>query len=156
MRNPALSTDPWIVAAGILALLLVGPAPTAAADVAGSSALVGSASMSDPCPKSVQIDGQTAYLGGYVCGSVTLGFGGHLGPFSVGFTVGHCTGCECSYVWDKSVGMQFTRTSAAECGWGGAGGSGGSTGSDQLDPVGGDTGGCVWGRDYLGWEPRGC
>lgn len=153
MRNPALSTDPWILAAGILALLLVVPGPAAAAGPAGSSALGGSTSMSDPCPKTVQIDGRTAYLGGYVCGSVTLGVGGNLGPVSIGFSVGHCTGCECSYVWDMSVGMQFTRTAAAECGWGSAGGS---DGQGKLDPVGDDSGGCVWGRDYIGWEPRGC
>lgn len=42
---------------------------------------------------------------------------------------------------------------------GGGGGGGGGSGVDDLegpfvDAFDGD--GCTWGRDYLGWEPRGC
>lgn len=169
MRKPAHSPGPATAAAAVLALLLavapagasstVAAAPVPLARAAGSAAagsapLGAAASMSDPCPKIIQVDGRNAYLGGYICGSVSLGWGATAGPITVGFTIGHCTGCECSYVWDMAVGMQFTRTAAAECGWGGSGGGG--DGADMLDSSSGEGGGCVWGRDYIGWEPLGC
>lgn len=163
-------TRPSLLTVGALAALLMAAPGEAVAHLApepvvessaatGGSAGVSSASASDPCPKTVEMDGRTGYLGGYVCGTVSVGVGGNVGPFSVGFTLGHCTGCECSYVTDREVGMQFTRTAAAACGWWGAGsgvGSGGSDGPDELQSGSGETGGCVWGRDYIGWEPRGC
>lgn len=36
------------------------------------------------------------------------------------------------------------------------GGSGGSEGSDTAFEPAEGSGGCVWGRDYVGWAPRYC
>lgn len=164
MRKPPHSPGPAVAAAAVLALLLAvapaGASPTVplatatGSPAAGSASLGSAASMSDPCPKIIQVDGRNAYLGGYICGTVDIGFGATAGPLTVGFTIGHCTGCDCSYVWDMAVGMQFTRTGVAECGWGSSGGGG--DGPDAFDSGSGEGGGCVWGRDYIGWEPLGC
>lgn len=153
MKRTTTSSPLGALVAVLAAFALLGAAPAAAFPSTAAASLASSASTTDPCPKTVQVDGRTAYLGGYICGTVTLGVGVPIGPVSVGFTVGHCTSCECGYVWDMEVGMQFTRTSAAECGWGSGGGSGSRlpTSSD-----GSDDGGCQWGRDYIGWEPAGC
>lgn len=127
------------------ALLLAGsPDPAAAASTAV---------LQSPCPGTIQVEGRTAQLTAFVCGSVTASVGTPW-PISIGVTVGHCTGCECGYVWEGAAGSQFTRRGAGECGWGspGGGGSGGDgDGGSELD-----NDGCQWGTDYVGWEPRGC
>lgn len=38
----------------------------------------------------------------------------------------------------------------------GGGGGGGDASGDDGGPSIVEPGGCTWGKDYIGWEPRGC
>lgn len=143
MERTTASSPPRAVVVALAALALLGAAPAAAS---GATAVQDS-----PCPSTVDVDGETAYLRGFVCGTATVAVGT---PWivSIGVTVGHCTGCECGYVMDGPAGSQFTRRGAAECGVGGPSSGSGGGGGDDL----GSEGGCQWGRDYIGWEPDEC
>lgn len=139
--GPGLSALASVTVAVLAAAVLLGGAPDAAAG----------ATVQSPCPSSIQVDGRTAHLTAFICGSVTASVGTPW-PVSIGVTVGHCTGCECGYVWSGAAGSQFTRRGAGDCGWGSPGGGTGSgDGPGELDG-----GGCQWGDDYIGWEPIGC
>lgn len=121
------------------------------ASLAGTpDAASGATAQASPCPQTIQVDGRTATLTAFVCGSVTASLGTPW-PISIGVTVGHCTGCECGYVWGTEAGSQFTRRGVADCGFGSPGGFDGDGPSEGFDEDG-----CQWGRDYIGWEPSGC
>lgn len=143
MERTAASSPLGALVAALAALALLGAAPAAAS---------GAAVVQDsPCPSTLDVGGQTAYLTAFVCGSATASVG-TPGPISIGVTVGHCTGCECGYVMDGPAGSQFTRRGAAECGFGNPPSGGGGGEGDDLN----SDNGCQWGEDYIGWEPDDC
>lgn len=145
MERTTGSSASGAAVAALAAVALLGAAPAAASGTTAAQA--------GPCPSTVDVGGETAYLTAFVCGTATVNVGTPW-PVSIGVTVGHCTGCECGYVMDGPAGSQFTRRGAAECGLGGAPSGGGAGGGDG-DDLGSDDG-CQWGRDYIGWEPDGC
>lgn len=134
-----------LISALALAALTAG---TPDAGSAATAAMV----QSTPCPSTIQVDGRTATLTVFMCGTLTANVG-TPGPLSIGVTVGHCTGCECGYMWEGQAGGQFTRRSAGECGLGNPPGGSGGGDDDYLDE---QEGACEWGEDYIGWEPRDC
>lgn len=140
MLNRTTTSGPLALMSAVAAAVLLAGTPGDAAGAAAQGA---------PCPSSIQVDGRTAVLTAFVCGTATVSVGTPW-PISIGVTVGHCTGCECGYVWEGDAGSQFTRRGVSECGLG----SPGNADDDPTDPI--DEPGCQWGRDYIGWEPREC
>lgn len=142
MEKEALASRVPGLAALLAAGLLVAPALAGATPTAASAA--------GPCPSTLDVDGRTAHLTAFVCGTVSASVGLPY-PVTLGVTVGHCTGCECGYVWQSSVGSQFTRRTAAECGLGSGGGSLGGGDEPTLERSN-----CEWGKDYIGWDTGAC
>lgn len=138
---PGLATATSVLAGIVLLAGVPG-------DAAGAAT---TATLQSACPGTIEVSGRTAYLAGSICGSVSASFSTPW-VISVGVTIGHCTGCECGYTFEGPAGSQFTRRGAAECGWGSAGGGSGSGRDAGLA----EDGGCQWGKDFIGWEPRGC
>lgn len=147
MENGSATRAPTALISALALAALLGGTP----DAASATAATAAAAQSTPCPSSIQVGGRTATLTAFMCGSVTASVG-TPGPLSIGVTVGHCTGCECGYMWEGQAGSQFTRRGASECGLGNPPSSGGGEDS-RFDE---QEGACQWGRDYIGWEPRDC
>lgn len=140
-RSEASGLSTLLAALGTAVFLALGSGPASAAAV-----------QSSPCPSTIDVGDRTAELAGFMCGTGTVSVGTPW-PISIGITVGHCTGCECGYVFEGSAGSQFTRRGASECGFGAGGGS--DAGDQPIAPDG-SSDGCQWGKDYIGWEPRQC